>query len=91
MPEAGLAFNVTEAPVQMIPSLLVVPEVSVKLIVAAGSGLTVMPILFEVAGLLEIQPAKFEVITQVMVSLFASAAFEKVLLLVPTLPPFFFH
>jgi hypothetical protein len=41
MPLIGLAVSVTEDPLQIIPSLLVVPEVSAKLTVGDGSGFTV--------------------------------------------------
>jgi hypothetical protein len=37
----GLAIRVTLSPEQMIPSLLLAPEVSVKLIVGLGKELTV--------------------------------------------------
>ena len=37
----GLAISVTDVPLQIVPSLLVVPEVSVKVIVGLGSALTV--------------------------------------------------
>jgi hypothetical protein len=39
-PEVGLAVNVTEAPLQIIPSLLVVPDVSVKEIVGTKDTIT---------------------------------------------------
>jgi hypothetical protein len=41
MPETGLAVKVTDAPAQIVPSLFVVPEVSAKVIVAAGEVFTV--------------------------------------------------
>jgi hypothetical protein len=43
-----LAVSVAEAPAQMMPSLFVVPELSVSVIVGVGSGFTVM-VLVEVA------------------------------------------
>jgi len=37
-----LALNVTESPLQIVPSLLLAPEVSETLMEASGKGLTVI-------------------------------------------------
>ena len=50
--------SVADAPAQIMPSLLVVPEVSVTLMPGMGSGLTVM-VLEEVA----VQPFAFVTVT----------------------------
>ena len=53
-----VAVKVAEAPAQMMPSLLVVPEVSVTEIAGVGNGLTVM-VLVDVA----VQPAALVTVT----------------------------
>ena len=41
-------MSVTEAPSQIVPSLLAVPDVSATVMPAVGSGFTVMTVLFVV-------------------------------------------
>ena len=50
--------NVAEVPEQMIPSLLVVPEVSATVIPVVGKGLTVMVVVAEA-----VQPAALVTVT----------------------------
>ena len=50
--------RVAEAPAQMIPSLLVVPEVSATVIPVVGKGLTVMVVVAEA-----VQPFAFVTVT----------------------------
>ena len=53
-----VAVKVTDAPVQIVPSLLAVPEVSATVMPAVGSGLTVMTVLVVVE-----QPLAFVTVT----------------------------
>ncbi len=80
----GVAVKLTDVPEQIV----VVDELTDTL--AAKFGLTVMVILFELAGEPVAQVA-FEVITALTTSLFAKLLLVYVLLLVPTLLPFNFH
>ncbi len=80
----GVAVKLTDVPEQIV----VVDELTDTL--AAKFGLTVMVMLFELAGDPVAQVA-FEVITALTTSLFAKLLLVYVLLLVPTLLPFNFH
>ena len=84
-PFVGVAVNVTLAPVQ-----IVLPGFAEMLTDGATVGVTfiVIPVDVAVAGLAQ---ANDDVITTVIISPFANAPFEYVLLFAPTLLPFNFH
>ena len=80
-----MAVNVTLVPVQIAPAgslLTLMPTITF--------GVTDIEIEFEVAGLPVTQVA-FEVIIQLIKSLFTNVALLYVTLLVPVFAPFFFH
>lgn len=80
----GVAVKVT-----LVPEQIGLEEAAIATL-AGRTGFTVMVTVLEVAGLPVAQVA-FEVITQLIVFPLASALFEYVVLLVPTLEPFSFH
>ena len=84
-PFVGVAVNVTLVPEQIAPA-----GTAAILTLTGKFGFTVMVIAFEVAGL-PVGQVAFEVSTHVTISLFDSAAFVYVVLLLPTLVPFSFH
>ena len=84
-PFTGVAVNITLAPTQKV-----FPEFETILTLGATMALTNIVKLLLVAARGDAHD-KLLVTTQLMISLLASALFEYVLLLVPTLVPFFFH
>ena len=85
-PLTGVAVKVTEVPVQIAPA-----GTAAMLTLTGKSGLTVMVMLLEVAGLPVAHGVAFDVSTQVTISLVASVVEVKVGLLVPVLLPLTFH
>jgi hypothetical protein len=84
-PFVGVAVKVTDVPAQIL-----VPGEAAIVTLAGSAGLTDIVIIFEVAGL-PVTHCAFEVISTVIISPFARVEEVKVLLFVPTLPPFTFH
>jgi uncharacterized protein YodC (DUF2158 family) len=85
-PLTGVAVKVTDVPAQIAPD-----GDAATLTLAGRSGLTVIVMVFEVAGDPFRHGVAFDVISTVTISPLTSAVDVKVLLLVPAFVPFTFH